>query len=197
MSGARILLVEDEADARELLTRGLERLGWSVAGAADGEDARARLAAGWDAVVTDIRMPRMDGLQLLGHVTRCCPGAVRVVITSFGDKDHVLAALNQGAHYLLEKPFSAQQLSEVLQRLLGERDDGAQVDQLFARRLSTLPLTAREREMVVLVLKGGSNRDIGSHLGVSEQTVKNALASVYQKLGISSRGGLFHHVFPI
>lgn len=197
MTGERVLIVADETDARVLLMRGLERLGWAVAGAADGEDALPHLAAGWDAVVTDIRMPRMDGLQLLGHVMEQCPGAVRVVITSFGDKDHVLTALNQGAHYLLEKPFTAQRLSDALKRLLGERDDGAQIDQIFTRRLSTLPLTGRERELVVLVLKGCSNRDIAAQLGVGEQSVKNSLVGIYGKLGVSSRGGLFHHVFPV
>jgi DNA-binding NarL/FixJ family response regulator len=195
---ARVLVVEDESDARELLVRGLARQGFVAEGAADGSAALELLPRGWDVVVTDLLMPRLDGLGLLTRVAELQPGAVRVVITSFGDKERVLAALNRGADYLLEKPFSAQQLGEVITRLLAERgDDEKQIDQLFARRLAGLPLTQREREMVVLVMKGLGNKDVARQLELSEQTVKNALFALYQKLGIASRSELFHLVFPV
>jgi DNA-binding NarL/FixJ family response regulator len=197
MSVTRVLLVEDETDARELMVRGLVRSGFHAEGAVDGQDALQQLEHGWDAVVTDIRMPRLDGLQLLAELRVRLPGAVRVVMTSFGDKESVLAALNGGADHLLEKPFAVRQLADLLTRLIGERRDASGVDQLFASRLATLPLTPREREMVVLVLKGLANKDIGETLGIGEQTVKNALAAVYGKLGISTRSQLFHHVFPV
>lgn len=198
MTGHRVLVVEDEQDARELLVRGLRRLGYDAEGAHDGLAAVERLAEGWQAVVTDLQMPRMGGLELLVEMQRLCPSAVRVVITSFGDKDRVLAALNNGADYLLEKPFTSQQLAEVLAKLVGEQSvDDRQVDQLFSRRLSSLPLTARERELVVLVLKGLPNKDIARQFGIGEQTVKNYLGTVYQKLGVNSRSELFHVVFPI
>lgn len=195
---ARVLVVEDESDARELLVRGLTRQGFTAEGAADGAAAVELLPRGWDVVVTDLLMPRLDGLALLTQVAERQPGAIRVVITSFGDKERVLAALNRGADYLLEKPFSAQQLGEVITRLLAERgDDEKQIDQLFDRRLAGLPLTPREREMVVLVMKGLGNKDVARQLDLSEQTVKNALFALYQKLGIASRSELFHLVFPV
>lgn len=197
MNAQRILVVEDEADARELTVRGLIRHGFAASGACDGLDALDQLGHGWDAVVTDLRMPRLDGLQLLGELRLRLPAAVRVVITSFGDKDNVLASLNSGADYLLEKPFAVRQLAELLNRLLAERGDAGEVDQLFVRRLATLPLTPREREMVVLVLKGLANKAIADAMGIGEQTVKNALAAVYLKLGVTSRGQLFHHIFPV
>lgn len=197
MSGTRVLVAEDETDARELTVRGLVRLGFQAEGAVDGRDALERLERGWDAVVTDIRMPRLDGLQLLAELRTRLPAAVRVVMTSFGDKESVLAALNGGADHLLEKPFAVRQLADLLTRLIGERRDASGVDQLFARRLATLPLTPRERELVVLVLKGLANKDIAETMGIGEQTVKNSLAAVYGKLGISTRSQLFHHVFPV
>lgn len=197
MSGQRVLVVEDEADARELTVRGLIRLGWDAAGAEDGLAAVGMLAQGWDAVVTDIRMPRLDGLQLLAELRTRLPGAVRVVVTSFGDRDSVLSALNGGAGYLLEKPFAVRQLAELLGRLLAESGAASGVDQLFARRLATLPLAPREREMVVLVLKGLSNKEIAAAMGIGEQSVKNALGAAYARLGVSSRGQLFHRVFPV
>ncbi len=198
MNNARVLVVEDENDARDLLVRGLNRQGFSAEGAGDGLAAVELLPRGWDVVVTDLLMPRLDGLGLLKQLPEKCPGAVRIVITSFGDKERVLAALNLGADYLLEKPFSAQQLGEVLTRLLAERsDDEKQIDQLFARRLAGLPLTPRERDLVVLVMKGLGNKDIARQLDLGEQTVKNALFTLYQKLGITSRTELFHLVFPV
>jgi DNA-binding NarL/FixJ family response regulator len=193
----RVLVVEDEADARELLVRGLVRQGFAAEGAIDGAAALELLPRGWDVVVTDLLMPRVDGLSLLKEVSARCPGTTCVVITSFGDKERVLAALNLGADYLLEKPFSAQQLGDVITRLLAERDDENQIDQLFVRRLAGLPLTPREREMVVLVMKGLGNKDVARQLELSEQTVKNALFALYQKLGIASRSELFHLVFPV
>jgi DNA-binding NarL/FixJ family response regulator len=193
----RVLVVEDEADARELLVRGLGRQGFAAEGACDGAAALELLPRDWDVVVTDLLMPRLDGLGLLREMPQRLPHVLRVVITSFGDKERVLAALNLGADYLLEKPFTAQQLGDVLRRLLAERDDERQIDQLFSRRLASLPLTPRERETVVLVMKGLSNKDIARQLGLGEQTVKNALFTLYQKLGISTRTELFHLVFPV
>jgi DNA-binding NarL/FixJ family response regulator len=194
----RILIVEDEVDARELLVRGLNRQGFAADGASDGQNALELLPRDWDVVVTDLLMPRLDGLGLLKELSQRLPHALRVVITSFGDKERVLAALNLGADYLLEKPFSALQLGDVITRLLAERnDDENQIDQLFVRRLAGLPLTPRERDLVVLVMKGLGNKDIARQLDLSEQTVKNALFALYQKLGIASRSELFHLVFPI
>lgn len=193
----RILVVEDETDARELLVAGLQRLGFAAEGASDGLEALALLTRGFDVVVTDLLMPRCDGLHLLDELRKKHPGIRRVVITSFGDKSRVLAALNAGADYLLEKPFGVQQLAEVINRLIADGPDERALDQWFTRRLASLGLTPREHDLVALVMKGLSNKEIAGHLHLGEQTVKNALFTLYQKLGIASRGELFHLVFPI
>ncbi len=194
----RILLVEDEADARELLARGLTRLGFEVVTASGGDQAFRDLDDHIDVVVTDLLMPQGDGLTLLERVPLKNPTALRIVMTSFGDKERVLAALNRGADYLLEKPFSAAQLAGVLERLLHERaDTTGDLDHLLQRRLSSLELTERERRFVVYVLKGLTNAELAEQLGLKEQSVKNALFGLYRKLGITSRGELFHVVFPI
>jgi two-component system response regulator FixJ len=149
-------------------------------------------------VITDLVMPRMDGLTLLGEINRRCPRALRVVITSFADKDKVVAVLNLGADYLLEKPFGVERLAGILDRLLADRAGGNdQLVQFFQRRLLGLPLTARERELVAGLLKGQSNKELAGALGLGEQTVKNALSSIYAKLGVQSRTELFHAIFPI
>jgi len=198
MSNASILLVEDEAAARELLARGLSRLGFRVTGVGDGADAVPLLHKPWDIVVTDLQMPRLDGLRLLDEVNRLCPRALRVVITSFADKDKVVAVLNLGADYLLEKPFGVDRLAGILDRLLADRSGSTDsMVQFFQRRLLGLPLTIRERDLVAGLLKGQSNKELAVNLGIGEQSVKNALSAIYAKLGVQSRTELFHAVFPI
>lgn len=194
----RLLLVEDEATGRDLLARGLVRAGYEVSTACDGLQAAALLENEFEFVVTDIVMPRADGLSVLEELNRRRHAALRVVVTSFADKDRVVAVLNLGADYLLEKPFGVDALCAVLQRLETERGDGTtQLTQFFRRRLQGLPLTSREREIVECVLQGDSNKQIARRLGLSEQTVKNALSHAYERLGVQSRGELFHAVFPI
>ena len=195
----RILVVNDELDAREMLMCELYRLGYEVHATNDGEEAVAVLDLGYDAVITDLVMPSLDGLGLLREIAARHPRTVRVVITSFADKERVLAALNLGAHYLMEKPFTAQQLGEVLARLLKERaeKDVDGVERIFKHRLASLDISERENRLIVNVLKGLSNREIGILLGIGEQTVKNALYLLYQKLGVASRNELFHLIFPL
>jgi two-component system response regulator FixJ len=198
MTTAEILLVEDEATARELLARGLARLGYRVTSVGDGAEAVQLLHRAWDVVVTDLVMPRLDGLRLLAEVNRLCPRALRVVITSFADKDKVVAVLNLGADYLLEKPFGVDRLAGILERLLSDRAGSSDtMVQFFQRRLLGLPLTVRERELVAGLLRGQSNKELAAAFSISEQTVKNALSAVYAKLGVQSRTELFHAVFPI
>jgi DNA-binding NarL/FixJ family response regulator len=197
-AGASILLVDDEAMARELLARGLSRLGYQVTAVGDGAEAVPLLFRSWDVIVTDLMMPRMDGLRLLEEINRSCPRALRVVITSFADKDKVVTVLNLGADYLLEKPFGVERLAGIIARLLADRGANSdQMTQFFHRRLIGLPLTPRERELVAGLLKGHSNKELATALSITEQTVKNMLSGVYAKLGVQSRTELFHAVFPI
>jgi DNA-binding NarL/FixJ family response regulator len=194
-----VLVVEDERDAREMLVRGLERQGHTVVAAADGEEAQALLGPAYDAIVTDLVMPRRDGLELLRELDRRHDPAVRVVLTSYADKERVTAALNLGADYLVEKPFTAEQLGAVLERLIARRPDAeaAMLERYVQRRLRSLAISDRDRALVEGVLRGLGNKQIAAAMGVGEQSVKNALTEVYRQLGIASRGELFHLMFPI
>jgi DNA-binding NarL/FixJ family response regulator len=194
---AKILIADDEADARELLLRGLARHGHEAIGAMDGAEALRLLDPSYDVLVTDLVMPQLDGLGLLRSLPSTVPHLIKVVITSFADKERAIAALNLGAHYLVEKPFTAQQLAEVLGRLLEERGQSATIEQIFQLRVRAMPITDRERQMVFYVLKGLPNLEIAGLLGIGEQSVKNYLSQLYRKLGVSSRSELFHLVFPI
>jgi DNA-binding NarL/FixJ family response regulator len=193
----KVLIVDDEADSRELLVRGLERHGWSTASAVDGQEASRMIDGSYDAVVTDLVMPGMDGITLLSHITRQNEQALRVVITSFADKDRAVGALNSGAHYLIEKPFTARQLIDVVERLLARRSEPSGLEKILQGRLDNLGLSERERNLIIQVLKGRGNKEIADLMGITEQSVKNYLYQLYKRLGIGSRGELFNLVFPI
>jgi DNA-binding NarL/FixJ family response regulator len=194
---AKILIVDDEADARELLLRGLNRHGHLTTGAMDGAEALRLLDPTYDVLVTDLAMPQLDGLGLLRALPANNPGLIKLVITSFADKERAISALNLGVHYLVEKPFTAQQLADVIGKLLEERGQSSTIEQIFQLRVRAMPITERERQMVFYVLKGLPNLEIAGLLGIGEQSVKNYLSQLYRKLGVSSRSELFHLVFPI
>ena len=193
----KILLVDDEADTRELLARSLGRRGFDVTTASNGEIALGLIDNGFDVVVTDILMPRLDGIGLLKILRDREPPPVCIVITSFADKERVIDALNLGARFLMEKPFTTENLANVITRLLEEQTNEAGLGIIFQRRLTHLNLGQREQELVIYLLKGLSNRSIADVLGTTEQSVKNSFHQLYQRLGIGSRSELFHVVFPI
>lgn len=194
---AKILLVDDEDDARCMLAIGLERSGNTVIACANGADAYDHLTPDIDVVVTDLVMPKMDGIALLRAMAQRDHQAARIVITSFADKERVVEALNMGAHYLLEKPFSLSALEQVIAKVLSTASGPMNVELIFQRQLSALSINERERTLIIYVLKGMPNSQVASLLQISEQAVKSALYALYRKLGISSRGELFHLIFPI
>jgi DNA-binding NarL/FixJ family response regulator len=194
---ASILLVEDESDARQMLALGLERLGHAVIACDNGAQALAELRPQVEVVITDLVMPRLDGISLLRALSERGHAAARIVITSFADKERTIAALNLGADYLLEKPFSVPMLETAIQKVLEHRGETGTPGQLCQRQLAALPLNDRERQLVVFVLKGMTNADVALAQGTSEQAIKSALYTLYRKLGIASRGELFHLIFPV
>ncbi|CAG0961076.1 Regulatory protein AtoC [Phycisphaerales bacterium] len=110
-----ILLAEDEKVLRESLTQLLAEEGYEVVPAADGQEARdLALSRAFDLVLTDIRMPRMDGMALLQHLQRLAPQTPVVVITAFGTVDSAVGAMRAGAADYLLKPV---QFEDVLLRV--------------------------------------------------------------------------------
>lgn len=136
----RILVIDDEAAIREVLERLLAQQGYDVVAAADAAAASALIAADhFDAIVTDVRMPGVSGLDLLADLKRNNPDAVVVVMTAYADMDMVLAALRAEADDFVVKPINVQALAAVLRRAIDRRNLRAD---LAALRLST---RARDR----------------------------------------------------
>ncbi|MBI3603547.1 MAG: sigma-54-dependent Fis family transcriptional regulator [Nitrospirae bacterium] len=113
-----VLVVDDEPSMRVALTESLRRNGYGVAQAIDGQDALDRLAQHkpW-LVLTDMKMARLGGLEVLKEVKRRSPGTAVVVMTAYGTVETAVEAMKQGASDYLLKPFASEALEGVLARL--------------------------------------------------------------------------------
>src|SRR5438874_5873552 len=191
-----ILLVEDEPDARTILARRLSAFGWtclahpSVEAALQDPELRYVEAVVADVVLGD---GKMSGIDLIGALRKEEVRAPVVLVTAFADTQRLKAALNAGASYLLEKPFTTEALRQVLDKVTQVDVD---LGKLVTRALSRARLTRKEEEVARLVLKGLTSAEIGAMMGNSEKTIKQHLTQVYAKLGVAGRAEFFHLVFP-
>lgn len=121
---ARILIVDDERNLRRVLAAHLKREGWEVEEAADGVAALDRLAQdSWSLVITDLKMPNLDGLGLLQQAVARYPDLPVVLITAHGTVETAVSAMKRGAFDYITKPFDQDELLAVVKKALatGER----------------------------------------------------------------------------
>jgi DNA-binding NarL/FixJ family response regulator len=200
----RLLLADDQLLFVESLKSVLEERAqdFDVVGIAhDGEEAVAlagKLAP--DVILMDVRMPRMDGVQAARKIHELHPGTQIVMLTTFDDDDYVEVALKHGAIGYLLKNMSPNELiralrsvrsgitqisPEILEKLLVRREQGKAGQHGHPQLVEAL--TRREREILDLVVDAYENHQIAAHLGISEQTVKNYVHCLYEKMGVSNR----------
>ena len=199
----RVLLVDDHAMVRSgfAMVLSVEDDIEVVGEAADGlqalEQARATRP---DVVLMDVQMPRMDGIEATRHLVAEDLGHV-VIVTTFDRDDYLFDALDAGASGFLLKNAGPEQLldavraagrghallaPEVTRRVIGQRSVGrASVARTEPDELSHL--TAREREVLVLLARGLSNGEIAASLVLGEATVKTHVSNVLAKLHLRDR----------
>ena len=122
-----VLIVDDEQGMRDMLSWRLGQLGFEVRVAADGEAAAEILRSeAVDLVITDVTMPRLNGLQLLDVIGRLRPGAAIIMMTGFGTVETAVHAMRKGASDFLLKPFDVDRLmSRVLEVIAEAAAEGA------------------------------------------------------------------------
>jgi DNA-binding NtrC family response regulator len=126
---ARILVVDDEIQMAEMLADGLSDWGFAAVASSSGTDAVDRLRAErFDALVTDLRMPEMDGIELMSAVHRLFPELPVILMTAYGAVDSVLEAILPEASDRLAKPFKVEALVLSLDRALARREAGPRED---------------------------------------------------------------------
>lgn len=114
-----ILLIDDDTTGRKVSAYNLSRMGLEVEEAVDGADGLARLdPARHQLIITDLKMPNIDGMAVLAAVRERAPSALVVVITAFGNVDRAVAAMRAGAWDFIEKPFSRDRLELTVRRAL-------------------------------------------------------------------------------
>jgi len=122
MADKTILVVDDEKNIRLALSRALEELGLPVAAAVNGEDALQQLESGDVGIMLlDLKMPGMDGLEVLRRVASARPEVRVIIITAHGTVPNAVDAMKLGAADFIQKPFSSDEVRQVVRRVL-ERD---------------------------------------------------------------------------
>jgi len=197
----RVILADDHAVVRQGIRQFLEEAGdiEVVAEAGDGAEALRLVEAHQpDVAVLDIRMPEMTGVEAARRIKERFPRVRVLVLTAYDDDPYVFALLQAGADGYVLKTASGDELvravrivhqggtalspeiaAKVVRQAVSGRPEGAS-DQVE-------PLTEREVEVLRLAARGLTNRAIGHALGISHRTVQGHLASIYGKLGVSSR----------
>lgn len=196
----RILIVDDHSTFRLGLGALLNSVpGFTVVGeAATGTEAIAAVARlGPDVVVMDLNLPDLGGIEATERIVRVHKGMNVLVLTMFDDEEHVLSAVQAGAlGYVLKTARQEEIVRAVHAVAEGEvifgRPVAAQVRDIFAdvpaRRPGEIPrLTAREREVLSLLVQGKSNAAIAHILVVSPKTVRNHITNIFRKLGVVDR----------
>jgi len=193
----RILVVEDEPSIRAQLEESLREAGYQTESVGDGRAAaEAVLQSSFDLCLSDIRMPGMNGLAGFRAMQKELPTTPIVIFSGDTNPDLIKASLQAGASGFIPKTMRAPAMINALRLVLsGERfvpdlamsgDDhksGANVDSggAFSQ------LTPREREVLGLLVKGNSNKQIARQLKIEEITVALHLRSIYRKLNVASR----------
>lgn len=118
----RILVADDDEVLRNMLVETLQTLGYEAVGVGDGEEALLRIQKEeFDLAITDIRMPRLDGLAFLRKARECKPRLPVVLITGFGQTYSAQAAKYEGADGYLVKPFRIEKIEVIVKKLLEEK----------------------------------------------------------------------------
>ncbi|MDL5159690.1 response regulator [Actinomycetospora termitidis] len=190
-----VLVVDDHAVVRQGLVTLISTVDdLTVVGEARDGDAAVteteRLRP--DVVLMDLSMPGTDGATATGRIRTAVPGTRVLVLTSFADQRHVLAALDAGADGYLLKHAEPETIIEGLRQVArGEVPlDGRAARVLLSARSAparTVDLTDRETEVLLLVADGLGNKQIARRLTITERTVKNHLTNIYQRLGVTDR----------
>ncbi len=140
---ARILVVEDDDETREAVTGSLEDLGYDVVACCDARAAKSELEqTEFDILVTDIRMPGIDGLELCAEIAGNHPDLPVILMTAFGDSRAVVQGIRAGAADFLPKPFTFDDLREAVHRAVERRQESDRMIRLpaeAAAEVSSIP----------------------------------------------------------
>jgi two-component system NarL family response regulator len=187
----RILIADDHPVVREGLAAMIERRTdmTVVAEANHGQEAVALFHQHQpDVVLMDLRMPEMDGVEAILTIREQTPEARVIVLTTYDTDEDIYRALRAGAKAYLLKDTPREELLDTIRAVsAGHTRVPPDVAAKLAERISSEALTAREVDVLRLIVAGNSNREIATLLYISEGTVKTHVNHILMKLDVSDR----------
>lgn len=187
----RILIADDHVTVREGLAA---IIGRQTDMTVVGEAANGELAVSlWllhrpDVTLLDLRMPALDGVGAIEAIRRSDARARLLVLTTFDTDNEISRAIKAGAKGYLLKDAPREELLAYIRRVhAGETCIPAALVAKLAAGLGDEALTPRERNVLTMLAKGKSNKDIGRSLSITETTVKSHLRAIFAKLNVLSR----------
>jgi FixJ family two-component response regulator len=195
-AGQVVYLVDDQAAVLKALSRLLDSAGFEVQAFSSAQDFLARDASAQQGcLVLDLSMPDMGGLALQQQLAARASVLPIIFLTGHGDLDSGIRAMKLGAIDFLTKPVDDERLIAAIEHAfaqnLAAHRQGAERDEILARLAS---LTAREREVMDLVVEGALNKQIAAALGTAEKTVKVHRGRVMAKMQVRSVSALVRQV---
>lgn len=196
----RLMIVDDHQMLREGLRRSMSEIGFDVIGeASDGDEAVTRATAQRpDVILMDVTMPRMDGVEACRQVKDVLPDTHIVMLTMHADQSVLADAIRAGASGYLVKDCSTDEIADAVkmaaagQTALSPQLAATMLDEVRRmeeqeRAQETRLITKREEEVLQRIADGCSTTEVAEGLYISQKTVKNHLASIYQKLEARDR----------
>ncbi len=202
----RVLIVEDDAAFRRRYAQMLAHdPAFEVVASVDsgGEGLAMLDLRKPDVLLIDLGLPDISGIEVIRHANQTLPKCECMVVTVFGDEEHVLASIEAGAAgYLLKDASEESFLAGIRELIAG----GSPISPIIARRLlkrfqaepatvdaapenaSGVALSDREREILLLASKGFNYPEMGKLMGISPHTVTSHVKKIYRKLAVHSRG---------
>ena len=195
----RLMLADDHRMLREGLSRSMREQGFDIVGeAGDGAEAVAlALNVRPDVILMDVTMPEIDGVEACRQVRAQLPDTKVVMLTMHADQGVLTSAIRAGATGYLVKDCSTEEIASAVRMAAG--GETALSPQLAASMLNEVRrwdqphkeeervVTKREEEVLQLIADGCSTPEVAEKLYISQKTVKNHLASIYQKLDARDR----------
>ncbi|MGH8022480.1 MAG: response regulator [Limisphaerales bacterium] len=202
---AGVVLVEDKPDVRDSWTKLINSLSgfFCVAACSSGEEALRKVPSlAPDIVLMDIFLPRMSGIECTARLKSLVPKTQIIILTGVEDDELVFMALEAGADGYLLKRTRPEDLRAAMENVLG---GGAPMTGEIARLVvesfrkssrgskDNVRLSAREEEVLILLSKGYSNKEIASQLSIGAETISSHLKHIYKKLHVRSRAEAVAH----
>jgi two-component system response regulator FixJ len=179
-----VFFVDDEPNIRKVVSRTLTQIGLKVSCFARAVDCLEQLySKTCDLLITDVKMPEMDGIELLIEAKRIVPWLHVLVITGYGDIPTAVKAVKAGASDFIEKPLGRHNLVSAVESVLKRN---AWADPMLGKLL-----TKTEIKVLRFILDGKSNKEIASKLHRAVSTIEDHRSNIYKKIGVRNLSELF------